>query len=70
MIERYGKAYRIIFIICAILVIIGGVMQLLHIKIGMSGMSLTLLTLLFISGYQSWLITKLYNQLKDKEDKQ
>ena len=70
MIERQGKAYRIIFVICAILVIIGGVMQLLHIKIGISGSSLSLLVLLFISGYQSWFITKLYNQLKEKESKQ
>jgi len=70
MIERYGKAYRIIFIICAVLVIIGGVMQLLHIEFGISGRSLTVLTLLFISGYQSWFITKLCNHLKDKEDKQ
>jgi len=61
------KAYKIISSISAPLIIMGAVMQLLHIKIGISGKTLYMLVFCFSFVYQSWYISKLHKQLKNKE---
>jgi len=61
------KTYKIISSISALLIIVGAVMQLLHIKIGISGKTLYMLVFCFSYGYQSWYIYKLHKQLKNKE---
>jgi len=68
MSERYfsRKVHNIVTGIGSVLIIIGAVMQLLHIKMGISGKSLyvTVFALMFI--YQSFVISKLYKKLKEK----
>ena len=71
MIERYIKAYKYIFIGCAVLSILGGVMEFLHIRVGISGKSYIWFILLFLVAYQSWFIAKLsVHYFNDKEKKQ
>ena len=61
------KAYKYFYSIGAALVILGVLVEILHIKIGISGKSVIIITLIFGTIYQNWLISKLTKQIKDKE---
>ena len=59
--------HTITTIVCSLLVITGAVIQFLHIEIGISGTTVALFALIFQGLYQTWYISKLQKQLKNKE---
>jgi len=65
------KTYKIIYVICSLLVIAGAVIQIQHWDqfFGISGIGrlVYILAFLFLVLYQNWYIVKLHKQLKNKE---
>ena len=57
------KTYRIIYGISTALILVGAVMHVWHINIGISGMTLVVITLVLTTTYQNSFIYKLYSQL-------
>ncbi|MCL2074565.1 MAG: hypothetical protein FWH18_11635 [Marinilabiliaceae bacterium] len=64
------KAYRIIFGFFMGLIIICAALRFLNIYIGISPRAIMEMTLLLMIVYQSWFISKLSKQLKNKEQQE
>jgi len=59
------KKHNIILAISSVLIITGAILQVLHIKIGISGAAMVFLSLSFVTVYQQRLISKLTKQLEN-----
>ena len=70
MIERYRKTSNVIYTLGTIGVLVSAALILLNIISNGIGSVLIILTLFFVSMYQSWIISKLFKQLKEKEKHQ
>ena len=66
---KFMKTYKIISGICALLVITGAVVQLFHVNIGMPEKTVTFFVILSWALYQSWYISRLHKQLRNKVEK-